>query len=53
MRPNGCIELLDEDEFEEHQKLYDYPMEVIEQAEQAATDIMALARANAFPFSEG
>jgi len=53
VRPNGCIDLLDEDEFEEHQKTYSYPVEVIDSAERAANDLMTLARANAFPFSEG
>lgn len=53
VRPNGCIDLLDEDEFEDHQRLYSYPPDVIEQAERAAEDVMSLARANAFPFSEG
>ncbi len=53
VRPNGCIELLDRDEFEEHQHIYDYPPEVIEHAEEAARELMRMARCNAFPFSEG
>lgn len=53
VRPNGCIELLDEDEFDEHQVLYAYPDDVIAKARQAADDVMELARTNAYPFSEG
>ncbi len=53
VRPNGWIELLDQDEFEDHQRAYSYPNDVIEKAEQAAQDLMALARDRAFPFSEG
>ena len=53
VRPNGCIELLDEDEFEEHQLQYGYPHEVIEHAQEAADDLIALAKARAYPFSEG
>lgn len=52
VRPNGCIELLDQDEFDEHQKRYGYPQSVIDQAEQAARDVAELARAGGFPFSE-
>ncbi|MGE3075644.1 MAG: DUF402 domain-containing protein [Dehalococcoidia bacterium] len=52
VRPNGCIELLDQDEFEEHQKLYGYPESVIEQAELAAQEVANLAKSDAFPFSE-
>lgn len=53
VRPNGWIELLDKDEFEDHQRMYSYPADVIAKAESAAQDLMALAREKAFPFSEG
>jgi protein associated with RNAse G/E len=53
VRANGCIELLDEDEFDVHQRKYGYPMEVIASAEAAAEEVMALARARGFPFSQG
>ncbi len=53
VRPNGCIELLDQDEFEDHQKLYGYPESVIGMAEQAARDVARLADSGGFPFSEG
>ncbi len=53
VRPNGWVELLDQDEFEDHQKMYAYPRDVIEHAETAAQDLMTLARRKAFPFSEG
>ena len=52
VRPNGCIQLLDEDEFEEHQRKYGYPAETIASAEAAAAEVMRLARRGAFPFSE-
>ncbi|HNO65629.1 MAG TPA: DUF402 domain-containing protein [Tepidiformaceae bacterium] len=53
VRPNGSIELLDQDEFDAHQTKYGYPEEVIERAETAARDLMALARQRGYPFSEG
>ncbi|MGI8424646.1 MAG: DUF402 domain-containing protein [Chloroflexota bacterium] len=53
VRPDGCIDLLDEDEFAEHQRLYDYPSEVIAHAQEAAEQVAALARANGFPFNRG
>jgi hypothetical protein len=53
VRPDGCIELLDRHEFTAHQRLYGYPADVIERAEDAAHEVAELARAKAFPFSEG
>lgn len=53
VRPDGCIELLDEDEFELHQRTYGYPADVISRAEDAAHEVSELARSRAFPFSEG
>jgi uncharacterized protein len=53
VRPDGCIDLLDEDEFELHQRKYAYPTDIIARAEDAATEVFALARARGFPFSEG
>lgn len=50
VRPNGCIKLLDEDEFAEHQKKYGYPEEVIRKAEAAAIEVAAMARCRIFPF---
>jgi len=52
VRADGCIELLDEDEFELHQRKYAYPPDVIARAEDAANEVVALARAGGFPFSE-
>ena len=52
VQPGGGFELLDEDEFEVHQRKYGYPPEVIEQAESAARELTEMARARAFPFSE-
>jgi protein associated with RNAse G/E len=53
VRPNGCIELLDEDEFEEHQRKYGYPEDVIRNAEAAAIEVAGLARGRRFPFDQG
>jgi protein associated with RNAse G/E len=53
VRPNGCIQLLDEDEFDEHQRKYGYPQDVIRNAEAAAIEVAALARRKAFPFNQG
>jgi protein associated with RNAse G/E len=50
VRPDGCIELLDEDEFEVHQAKYGYPADVVSRAEQAAGEVADLARAQGFPF---
>lgn len=52
VRPDGNIELLDEDEFELHQKLYSYPQDVTDRAERAAGEVMDLARSGAFPFGD-
>lgn len=51
--PNGCIELLDEDEFCEHSRRFRYPPEVIARARAAAEEVQDLARRKAFPFSLG
>jgi len=50
VRPDGEIQLLDEDEFEEHQQRYGYPQHVIERAREAANEVIHLARTNGFPF---
>lgn len=53
VKPGGIIELLDEDEFSEHQLKYGYPGEVIANAERAAEQVMELARRHGFPFDQG
>jgi len=53
VRPDGCIELLDADEFETHQRSYGYPRDVISAAEDAAEQVAALARCGGFPFNQG
>jgi len=53
VKANGLIELLDEDEFAEHQRTYAYPANVIASAEQAARDVSELARRRGFPFDQG
>jgi len=53
VKASGLIELLDEDEFEEHQRKYGYPEDVIAKAEQAARDVTDLARRRGFPFDQG
>ena len=52
VRPGGDIELLDSDEFQEHQAEYAYPRELIAHAEQAACEVYDLARHHLFPFNE-
>jgi protein associated with RNAse G/E len=51
VRPNGCIELLDADEFCVHRDKYGYTKEVISKAEAAVEEVSTLARKWAFPFS--
>lgn len=51
VRPDGCIELLDSDEFEEHKHKYGYPRDVVEHATEAAQDVANLARRGEFPFN--
>lgn len=51
--PNGCYQLVDEDEFQAHQKAYGYPGDVVMQARKAARDLLEMARGREFPFSEG
>jgi protein associated with RNAse G/E len=53
VKANGCIALLDEDEFEENQLRYGYPADVIEHAQEAALEVAALARKRCFPFNQG
>lgn len=53
VRPDGCIQLLDADEFAEHKQRYGYTPEVIENAERAAREVARLALDNAFPFDRG
>ena len=53
VRPDGCIELLDQDEFDLHRLKYGYPADVIQQAERAAGQVAEMARRGSFPFSEG
>lgn len=53
VRPGGCIELLDADEFELHQRKYAYPTDVIARAEDAARQVASLAQRNGFPFDLG
>jgi protein associated with RNAse G/E len=50
VRPDGCVQLLDADEFAQHQRLYGYSPDVIENAERAAQEVAQLALNNAFPF---
>lgn len=53
VRPNGCIDLQDQDDFANHQKKYCYPAEVIAKAEDAAAEVTALAQRHKFPFDQG
>jgi len=53
VRPDGSINLLDEDEFAKHRLKYGYPLKVVTKAEDAAREVQELARRHGFPFSEG
>jgi hypothetical protein len=53
VRPDGAIELLDEDEFQVHRKKYAYPEEVVFEARHAAAEVANLARDGLFPFNRG
>lgn len=52
VRPGGDIQLVDVDEFQEHQETYGYPRDIICRAEQAACEVSELARRHIFPFDE-
>lgn len=51
-RFDGSAEILDEDEFAEHQVRYGYPPEVIAQAEGAASALLAAVTSDAEPFGQ-
>jgi protein associated with RNAse G/E len=50
-REDGSVHLLDEDEFETHQRLYGYPPEVVSSAQQAADHLLKAISEGAEPFS--
>jgi hypothetical protein len=50
-RRDGTVEVLDEDEFEEHGRLYAYPEGVAEEAVAVALDLVAAIKAERDPFS--
>lgn len=47
---DGTVQVLDEDEFAEHQRLYGYPAEVIAEAESTTADLVARITAATEPF---
>jgi len=47
---SGAVEIVDRDEFEAHQRLYDYPSRVVDAAENATRDAAHLVRRNEPPF---
>ena len=47
---HGGVEVVDRDEFEVHQRLYDYPADVIEATEAATTDVARRVIRNEPPF---
>jgi protein associated with RNAse G/E len=53
VRPDGCVQVVDEDEFDAHQRIYGYPKDVIRSAEDAAAQVADLARCQGFPFNQG
>lgn len=50
-RADGSVHLLDEDEFADHQRLYGYPADVIENAQRAARWLMAAVGDGTEPFA--
>jgi protein associated with RNAse G/E len=50
--PDGRIEVVDEDEFEEHSRRMAYPGHLIDNARQAVHELLDLAQRRAFPFDE-
>jgi uncharacterized protein len=53
MRRDGQVQLVDEDEFAEHQARYGYPADVIRQAEESAAWLLMTIRARTEPFGTG
>ncbi len=51
-RFDGSAEILDEDEFAEHQVRYGYPPEVTSRAEQAASAMLAAVTSGTEPFGQ-
>lgn len=51
-RHDGTCEIVDRDEFEEHQALYGYPLDVVEQADAAAFEVLDLVTRGVAPFDE-
>ncbi len=52
-RQTGRVELLDEDEFAEHQARYGYPREAVVEAERAARWLVRALRGDTEPFAGG
>lgn len=53
VKPGGCIEVLDQDEFDLHRERFAYPGHVVANAREAAAQVSELARRNKFPFNLG
>ncbi|MEU8000980.1 GNAT family N-acetyltransferase [Catellatospora sp. NPDC049111] len=51
-RDTGTVELLDEDEFDEHRVLFAYPDDVVAGARRNAEELLAAVRAHTEPFGE-
>lgn len=47
---DGRLEIVDRDEFELHQRLYDYPTDVIQRAEEVADEVMEHMAVRMAPF---
>ncbi len=50
-RRGGAIELVDQDEFADHQVKYGYPPEVVSEAEQSASWLLAALESGDEPFA--
>lgn len=49
-RPNGVVELIDQDQFAAHQRQYECPPQVVRQAEETAHWLMSAVRRRVEPF---
>ena len=52
VEPDWSFRILDIDDFESNARLYDYPVEIQDQARQAVAELVTLIETRAFPFSE-
>jgi len=51
VEPDWSFSILDVDDFERNAKLYNYPIEIRHQAQQAVAELVTLIESKAFPFT--